>query len=1291
MAKLTPNTQRPNFGDGWQFWIDVGGTFTDCLYQPPNGLLQKTKVLSAAIEKRTWSPSLRTANLNEFLDPGLSVDTDQFWVGYQLSWQDADGQCVLEGRVVDFRDGCIVFESLARDLEGLGRATNYELQSPEPAPVFAVRRVLRLPLTETLPPIAMYLGTTRGTNALLTRTGARTVLLTTQGFADLLSIGDQSRPNLFDLNIRIRPALAESVVEIDERLDAAGNVLVPLQIEKARLSLEAIRRSGIESLAICLLHSYRNPVHERALGQLAMEIGFPEVSLSSELCPLIKILPRAETTVLNAYLNPVIRVYADKIRACLSSESRLQFMTSNGSLVQRERFSGRDSVLSGPAGGVVGFARAAEQAGFARAIGFDMGGTSTDVARFDGRFEQDFESLKANVRIVVPMLSIETVAAGGGSICAFNGTRLTVGPESASSIPGPACYGRGGPLAVTDINVFLGRISEEHFPFALDRVAIERRLDAILQEIGLANGPKISRLELALGFLEIANHNMSLAIRTVSVSRGYDPTDYVLVAFGGAGPQHATQVADLLGIRQVLVHPNASVLSADGIRLADRKASSVKSVLRPLAEIAPQELEALFSELEQGATGELVSHSANRDDFELCWALDLRFVGTEPFLNIELDCRLADSATDIFRQKFLAEHKRQFGYVQNREIEVVAARVTATIAGVREICPTHSTEARDVVAEHFQECVSNGRWIKAARFDWQQLTAGDSLRGPALVADRLTTVVVDAGWSAELIDSKQLILRKDMGETAPTQGNRKKISTDVADPILLEIFNSSFSAIARQMGITLQRTSVSVNVKDRLDFSCALFNSQGELIVNAPHIPVHLGAMSETVQEIIRLNPSVKNGDVFVTNDPYAGGSHLPDVTVVSPVIVEDQVAFWVASRGHHAEIGGSTPGSMPPNATCLADEGVLIQNLKLIDQGQEHFDRLEHLLTSGPYPSRNVRDNLADVMAQVAANRAGATALLELVRQYSLPVVNAYMTFVLNAAEQQIRAALRLIADGEYSFSDSLDNGRRIKVVIDKRDDRIRIDFTGTDPSSRDNLNANRAICLAAIMYVLRCLLKTDLPLNQGIMRPVALTLPECLLNPRPGVDAQHSPAIVGGNVETSQRVVDVLLGALGLAAASQGTMNNWLMGDTSFGYYETIGGGSGATAEWPGADAVHTHMTNTRLTDPEVLEFRYPVRLIETAIAVGTGGIGKNVGGCGMRRTIEFLRPLTVSLLTSRRNSQPYGMAGGGPGCSGHNFYLPDGETKEQILPSRHQLDVQPGDRLTIITPGGGAWGEI
>lgn len=1298
----------------WQFQVDVGGTFTDWIAQGPDRSTRFGKVLSSGTARGSeveWLPG------GELRIPDLARDPDGFWIGYELRLLDRAGTTVQAAGVAesDSGSGRVRFHGPLPSVEP-GSIASWELCSPEPSPLFAIRQVLGLGLAEPLPPVELRLGTTRGTNALLTRSGARTAFVTTRGFGDLLRIGQQDRPHLFELTVRRPEPLFELSLEIDERISADGTVLKAPDPGQVREQFRALRAVGIGSLGICLLHGFRFGDHERRLGAIAREVGFGEISLSCEVAPLIRMVPRGETTVLDAFLNPVIRSYCDRIMAALGPQSRLQLMTSAGTLVGREAFTGKDSVLSGPAGGVVGFARAARAAGFGRAIGFDMGGTSTDVARYGGTFEREYETRKAGVRIVTPVMAIETVAAGGGSICAFDGVRLTVGPGSAGASPGPACYGAGGPLTVTDLNLLLGRICPAQFPFPLDRRAAERRLDELRERVGAESGHPWSAEELAAGLLEIANHVMAAAARTVSVQKGYDPREHVLVAFGGAGPQHATAVATRLGTPRVLVHPLCSLLSAVGIGQSERACNRVETVLEPFAAAGPR-LEEIFQRIESQACEELVDSGRRVPDGKTGTQrhLDLRYAGTEPAITVR-----SPEDRDWMRA-FSEAHRQLYGYVRDLPVEVVAARVEATLAAdENRESQLHAIDwtaanpgpVAGTAAAADAGCLSATAWFHDAggklversvpQLDWTALAPGKQLAGPLLVASPTTTVVVEPEWKMTVLADRQLLLER--GEACQTAGQRARGTPDVsrnpADPVRIEIFNQQFAAIARQMGITLQRTAISVNIRDRLDFSCAVFSAAGRLVVNAPHIPVHLGSMGEAVRGVIAMNPEVREGDVFVTNHPWRGGSHLPDITVVTPVFTRcgtrlagkkpGRPDFWVASRGHHAEIGGRTPGSMPPDARSLADEGVLLDNITAVAAGIERLDRVEKILCGGRWPSRSPQDNLADLRAQIAANQMGGRELQRLVEENTLPVVQQMMEEIRMAARQLVERRLASIPDGNHCFSDQMDSGARIQVAVQKQGQRLRIDFAGTDPVQPDNLNANRGIVAAATMYVLRCLLDQDIPLNDGILEPVEIVIPEnCFLNPDPGPDAEHCPAIVGGNVETSQRVVDVLLGALGLAAASQGTMNNWLMGGAGFGYYETLGGGSGATADGPGTDAVHTHMSNTRLTDPEVLETRYPVRLTECAIRRGSGGAGRHRGGNGMIRSIEFLQPLTVSLLTSRRLTQPYGLEGGEAGSAGVNR-LVRADGRVELLEFRTAVDVQPGDRLTLETPGGGGWGS-
>ncbi len=1249
----------------WSFWIDVGGTFTDCLARSPSGQRHSIKVLSSAVTKGVLQQSGRQ---NQFFDSGQRSKCVGFWNGVTVCFLNDLGELLCQARVVSFESGQFECDALAP----LPAGTKYELRPAIRAPLLAIHTIVNVPIEHPLPDCDLHLGTTRGTNALLTRTGARTALVTTSGFGDLLTLGDQARPHLFQLDIVKPEPLFETTIEVDERVLADGTVERMPNSDVIRRQLLELKDAGIQSIAICLMNSYRWPNHEREIARVAQQVGFESVRVSSQLAPLIKIVPRGETCVLDAYLNPVIDHYLDDIQNHLTAQSRLRLMTSAGGLVSRDRFSGKDSVLSGPAGGVVGAARVAEQLGFGRAIGFDMGGTSTDVSRYDGRFEHEFESRKAGVRIVSPMLAVETVAAGGGSICWFDGNRMLVGPASASADPGPACYGAGGPLTITDINLYLGRIAVSHFPIPLDQEAVGHRLKEVHHAVEQA-GFNLTLQQMAEGFLDIANNNMAAAIRSVSVSQGYDPSDYLLVSFGGAGSQHCCAVADKLNITRVLDHPDSSILSAVGIELADQSGFANQSVLKPLAELHPPILQDVFEELRTSVTKKLMSDGNSAEAVACTCQLDLRYVGTDPCLTI------AEPEDGDFKSSFESTHKRLYGYIQSKSIEVVAARVEGVVRG------NQLSSIEPIKSDKFESRVPSDSVISFA-----DIKPGNQIMGPAMIVDSFKTTIVDSGWLAVAQTNGGLLLER-VVQGRPSQGSQTAGSKREPSPIQLEIFNSHFSAIAKQMGIALQKTSTSVNVKERLDFSCAVFTRSGDLVVNAPHIPVHLGAMSETVRSTIRLNPSVQPGDVFLTNDPYQGGSHLPDVTTVTPVFVPStkELVFWVASRSHHAEIGGKAPGSMPADARCLGEEGVLIQNFKLVCAGREQFDELEKLLIRPPYPSRCPADNLGDIAAQVAANRRGEHDLLQLVAQYSQAEVEQYMLFIQQAAETKTREALtRRIEPGTYRFQDAMDNGSIIKVEIEVEQDCLRIDFEGTAPVCKDNLNANRAIVSAAVMYVMRCLIDEDIPLNEGVMKPVSIHLPNCFLNPTPAVDPLQSPAVVGGNVETSQRVVDVLLGALGIAAASQGTMNNWLMGDGSFGYYETVCGGSGATAQAAGVDGVHTHMTNTRLTDPEILEQRYPAILRQFSIRRNSGGRGQHRGGAGICREVEFRRPLIVSLLTSRRNTRPFGLAGGEPGETGLNrIQTADGTIR--TLPSQCEVEVLPGDRLVLWTPGGGGYG--
>ena len=1260
----------------WQFWIDVGGTFTDCYAVSPTGAVVRHKLLSTGVTKGVVATVQSDRSL---VDCERVGDPQGFWVGYILRVVDEHGNTLVQAPVVAF-DRSTGELQLAEDvLSNCVAGQRYELVSDEEAPVVAVRFILGLGRTAPIPPHVMRLGTTRGTNALLTRTGARVGLVATRGFGDILHIGNQNRPHLFRLNIEKPAALFADVVEVDERIDARGNILTALDLDSTRPLLESLLQRGVESLGICLMNSYACADHERALEELATELGFTEVSVSHRVAPLIKLVARGDTTVVDAYLNPVLRSYIGELRQSLGNASDLRLMTSSGGLCSGDSFCGKDSILSGPAGGVVGFARVAQAAGFRQAIGFDMGGTSTDVSRFDGEFELEHETEKAGVRVVAPMLSIETVAAGGGSICWFDGMKLVVGPQSAGADPGPACYGRGGPLALTDVNYFLGRLPGECFPFPLDRLAVERRLREIRGAIEETLGSQLDLHELAEGFLKVANTKMAETIRSISISKGCDPREYVLVAFGGAAAQHACAVADELGMRSILNHPDAGILSALGMGLAAVTKHRAVGVYQRLCPATLAELTTQVEQLTSEAMDEVVSQGVQAGQVRTRVSLDLRYEGTDTPLTV------FQPEDSHYAAQFLIDHQRLYGYVhEQREIEIVTLRVEAVGHAAHQL-----SASREVAeTQHHDGLIER-----------TNLHAGDLIAGPATIIEPHATTIVDQGWNARVLTGGELLITKTKSAGAGQGGSLAvtvasgQVEESNVDPVLLEVFNNRFAAIAEQMGVTLRHTSSSVNVKERLDYSCALFTAEGALVVNAPHIPVHLGAMAETVRCIIADNPTMRAGDVFVTNDPYRGGSHLPDVTVVTPVFDASgtNLLFHVASRAHHAEIGGITPGSMPPGSTCLADEGVLLRNVKVVDAGISQLAELRARLAAPPYPSRAVETNLADIAAQIAANQRGSRDLLLLVERYGFAVVRDYMHFIQQAAEKKTRAAIKTLPDGKLRFVDHMDDGSPICVELTVTHDSLRIDFAGTGPVVTGNLNANRAIVTAAVMYVMRLLVDEELPLNQGILAPVEIVLPQCLLNPPDLGDATRCAAVVGGNVETSQRVVDVLLGALGIAAASQGTMNNVLFGDNTFGYYETICGGAGATPQSPGADAVHTHMTNTRLTDPEVMEQRLPVRIQEFSIRRGSGGDGVHPGGDGVSRRIEFLQELDLSILSQRRGDYvPYGIEGGAAGQVGRNT-IERVEGPRQPLPGQIELQVYPGDVICIETPGGGGCGRL
>ncbi len=1271
-------------GARWQFWMDVGGTFTDVISRSPTGETTRRKVLSAATIKGAG----QLFDSLTIFDPAR-IEVDHFWAGYRCLILVGDKPPIDAGLISSSTSRGELRLQQAIPPELLNAVSDgklrYEIESPEDSPILAIRLTLQLALAAPIPPLDLRLGTTRGTNALLTRSGARTALLITKGFRDALAIGNQNRPQLFALRPVKQFPLTQTILEIDERLDAEGNVLQKLDEQAARAMIGLLKQQQIESLAICLLHAHKNPVHEQRLQLFAEMAGFQDISVSSAVWPLMKLIPRGDTTVVDAYLGPVIRKYVEQLRSKLPG-SQLQLMTSAGGLAESRFFRGKDSLLSGPAGGVIGVERVARAADIGPAIGFDMGGTSTDVCRSTEARKLRTESTIAGVRVNVPHLPIDTIAAGGGSICRFDASRLVVGPESAGAHPGPACYGRGGPLTITDCNLVTGRLLENAFAFPLDKPSALAKLAAIAQQIEQQTAQRMSLEEIAEGFLRIANTKMAAAIRLLA--RDSDLREFTLVAFGSAAGQHATSVATELGMTRVLVHPDAGVMSALGIGLADVVKHQTSGIYRLFATISTEEMQSILLSLEQQAIEQVVAEGIAREEVETFHSLDLRYQGTDQPLRIESASR-GDRSAD-WPLLFANAHQQTFGYVQERPLEVVAAHVMA-IGRSQQALPRSRRATPVAGSSSSQQSVwMGGKQQNVPVFQRFQQQAGMVVQGPALLTEPLTVVVVPEQWQATMLSGGEWLLEATRAPQQLEDRSATAMSESPIDPVLLEVVNLQLAIAAEQMGEALRSTSVSVNVKERLDYSTAIFDARGNLVATAAHIPVHLGAMSETVKQLLLDFPDLAPGDALITNDPYRGGSHLPDVTVVTPIFdASNQFQAFVANRAHHAEIGGITPGSMPAFSKNLAEEGVLLRGQKLIDRGISQFDAIARQLRSGSYPTRALADNLADLRAQVAANRRGEKELQSLAENWSWPVLSRYFMALQDSAAMKVRGALARLPQGTKRFTDHLDDGTPISVAMTIENESIVIDFAGTGAVSSGNLNANRAIVSAAVLYVLRLLVQDDLPLNQGMLAPVTLLIPEGLLSPRATNAPETSPAIVGGNVETSQRIVDVLLGALGIAAASQGTMNNLLFGNSKFGYYETICGGSGATAEGPGADALHTHMTNTRLTDPEVLEHRFPVRLHKLAIRRGSGGQGEHRGGHGVIREIEMLEPLTVSLVTQRRGPYtPYGAAGGMPGALGKNLVIRrDGQAAE--LPSSVTLELEAGDRLRIETPGGGGWG--
>lgn len=1183
-----------------------------------------------------------------------------------------------------------------------GDLTTYKLLSDNPeqypdAALEGIRRLLGLTSDQPIPSdqiSAVKMGTTVATNALLERKGDDTVLFITKGFKDALRIGYQARPHIFQRHIVLPELLYGDVVEVDERVRADGEVETPLDLEKSRQQLQAAFDKGYRAIAIVLMHAYRYQEHELQLAKLAQDIGFTQVSVSHQVSALMKIVGRGDTTVVDAYLSPVLRRYVNRVASELD-QVRLMFMQSNGGLTAADHFQGKDAILSGPAGGIVGMARIASALGADKLIGFDMGGTSTDVSHYDGQFERVFETVVAGVRLRAPMMNIHTVAAGGGSIVHFDGHRMRVGPHSAGAYPGPVAYRNGGPLTVTDCNVMLGKLQPEFFPTIfgenadqpLDVAEVQRQFALLADDIEKQTGVRSTPEQVAEGFIQIAVSNMANAVKKISIERGYDVSQYTLVSFGGAGGQHACLVADALGMRRVLIHPFAGVLSAYGMGLADITAMRESSVELELNNDHLPECEARLEDLAKDARAEVLAQGVAEQHIQVLPRVHLRYDGTDSAIVVNFG-----SIEDMVEQ-FNASYLQRYSFLMEDRaliIEAVSLEVIGQSGEQVGVSTPTDQELPLPAASATASVFSHDEAHETPVYDRSQLQSGMRIQGPAIVFDTNGTTMVEPEWQLELLSGGEMLLSR-----VKAKEQTVAIGTDV-DPVMLEIFNNLFMAIAEQMGVTLANTAFSVNIKERLDFSCALFDAEGNLIANAPHMPVHLGSMGESIKAVIKKNEGqMQPGDTYVLNDPYNGGTHLPDITVVTPIFDKAgaEILFFVASRGHHADVGGMTPGSMPPHSRSIIEEGVLIDNFKLVEKGQIREKAFRDLLASGPYPARNIDQNLADMRAQIAANEKGVQELHRMVRTFGLDVVQAYMQHVQNNAEESVRRVIDALQDGEFSYEMDCGAQIRVAVSVNSEERSAVVDFTGTSAQLDSNFNTPKAVCMAAVLYVFRTLVNDEIPMNQGCLKPIKVIIPEaCMLNPK------YPAATVAGNVETSQAITDTLYGALRVMASSQGTMNNFTFGNDTYQYYETIAGGAGAgmilredgsTELFPGTDVVQTHMTNSRLTDPEIFEWRYPVLLEEFSIRLNSGGKGAVNGGNGGTRRIRFLEPMTASMLANHRRVAPFGMAGGEDGEVGSNYVeKTDGSRVE--LGATGSVEMQAGDVFVIHTPGGGGFGE-
>ena len=1270
----------------FQISIDTGGTFTDCIAKDNFGTEYRCKILS--------NSTIRGEVIEQISDTKFKVK--QSWFLRKDILRDYD--CLVLGH--SFSAKVIVFDiensllEIDKNIPQIlqNQLFSFELTTFEEAPVLATRLITETLLSANFPPIEMRIGSTKGTNALLEMKGAKTAFLVTKGFKDLLVIGNQARPDIFALNI-IRPKpLYSMVVEVDEQIDFEGNIIHELSLDFIDNEIQHLKNQGVESIAVCLKNAYRNDIHEKKLKEILKKY-FKFVNISTELSQQIKFLNRAETTVVNAYLSPIIYNYLQNIQDKLPNQS-IQVMTSAGSLVRSENFYPKDSLFSGPAGGVVGAVNIAQQSNYQKVIAFDMGGTSTDVARFDGKFEYQFSQKIGNTQIFSPSLAIETVAAGGGSICVFDGFKLSVGPESAGSMPGPACYGAGGPLTITDVDLLLGRIDTSQFGIPIFKEKSEEKLNEILDKFNSKQTPTIqqsnkstiiSREEILEGFRAIANEKMADTVRKISIAKGYSTEEYALVAFGGAGGLHACGMADLLNIKTILLPKDAGILSAYGISKANIERFAEVSVLQIFTKNYVENIQIAFQKLEENVFHKLQKDGILRKDITFKnHFIYLRFKGQDS--NIELEWSDYEMVMFDFKEKYIAI----FGHwVENRAIEVESLRVIGMErygSGGGFLKPPHLDSQiqknKNIKPIQYHKSFVENQWVDVPVYKRENLESGDKISGFALLLDRFSTAVIEKDWEFVLDENGTGIIQK-----IDNQANSTKYTIE-NEASQLELFTNRFMSIAENMGVLLQRTALSVNVKERLDFSCALLDADAELIANAPHIPVHLGSLGVCVRSILKYIP-IEKGDVIITNHPKYGGSHLPDVTLVSSVYsVDNQLIGYVVNRCHHSEIGGIRPASMPPYSTNLAEEGVVIPPMYLVQHGEIRWEEIKNVLTNSKYPTRALEENLADLNAALASNRNGELALQKLVSEHGLAKVHFYMKRLKDYSTQKMQLRLQTFGKGIYEAEEALDDDSKLKVKIEITDNECVIDFMGSNKTHQGNLNANIAIVNSVVVYVLRLLLHEKIPLNDGILKAVRLVIPnQSILNPGFPDNPEDCPAVVGGNVELSQRLTDTLLKAFGIVACSQGTMNNFLFGNKNFGYYETICGGSGAGEGFSGTSGVHTHMTNTRITDAEIMELRYPVYLNRFEIRENSGGDGEFKGGDGIIREVTFLDNVEVSLLRQHQIQKPYGMNGGEAGKVGKQL-LKKADGTEIIS---NEFTAEKGDTLTIYTPGGGGFGSL